>query len=53
MAANMLEMGCINAYNLDGGQSSTLVMNDKVINYTYQRLMSDIVYFATAIPDGE
>ena len=53
MAVNMLEMGCINAYNLDGGQSSTLVMNDKVINYTYQRLMSDIVYFATAIPDGE
>ena len=53
LAENMKELGCINAYNLDGGQSSTLVMNDKLMNYTYQRLISDIVYFATAVPDGE
>lgn len=44
---------CKSAYNLDGGQSATLVMNDKTINHVWQRQVSDIIYFATAIPDGE
>ena len=46
-------LGCKSAYNLDGGQSATLVMNDKTINHVWQRQVSDIIYFATAIPDGE
>ena len=44
------------AYTLDGGQTGVIVMNDKVINKLYygsQRDISDIIYFATAIPDGE
>ena len=47
--------GCDKFYTLDGGQTATLVMNDKVINqvdYGAQRQISDIIYFATAIPDG-
>lgn len=45
--------GCIRAYNLDGGQTSTVVMNNEVINnvsYGSQRLISDIFYFGTAKP---
>ncbi len=48
--------GCKNAYTLDGGQTAVIVMNDKLINrvvFGYQRDVSDIIYFATAIPDGE
>lgn len=44
------------AYTLDGGQTGVIVMNDKVVNKLYygsQRNISDIIYFATAIPDGE
>lgn len=50
---NLKELGCEQAYNLDGGQSATIVMNDELVNYVYQRLLSDIIYFATAIPNGE
>ena len=53
VADNMYEMGCIHAYNLDGGQTATLIMNDKLIAYTQERRISDIIYFATAVPDGE
>ena len=53
MTENLYELGCKQAYNLDGGQSATIVMNDELVNYVYQRLLSDIIYFATAIPDGE
>lgn len=51
-AKTLHEMGCINAYNLDGGQTATLVMNDTLISFTKERMISDIIYFATAIPDG-
>ena len=47
--------GCDMAYTLDGGQTATIVMNDEHINpvqYGSQRRISDIFYFATAIPDG-
>ena len=53
MTENLYELGCKQAYNLDGGQSATIVMNDELVNYVYQRLLSDIIYFATAIPNGE
>lgn len=43
------------AYTLDGGQTTVIVMNDQMINsvlYGSQRPISDIFYFATAIPNG-
>ena len=47
-------MGAEQAYALDGGQTAVIVTNDKLINrpsYGRQRAISDIIYFATAIPD--
>ena len=52
-AKNVHSLGVQTAYNLDGGQSATIVMNDKTVNYVWQRLVSDIIYFATAIPSGD
>ena len=43
------------AYTLDGGQTATITMNDQLVNqvsYGSQRRISDIIYFATALPDG-
>ena len=50
------EFGAVDAYALDGGQTAVIVTNDKLINrpsYGYQRAISDIIYFATALPDGD
>ena len=52
----LVEFGCEMAYTLDGGQTATIVMNDKLINrvvYDSERDITDIIYFATAMPDGE
>ena len=49
------ELGCENAYALDGGQTTAIVMDDELItlpDYQTQRRISDIIYFATALPDG-
>ena len=54
MAQNLADMGIPTAYGLDGGQTSTLVMGGEVFNtvsYGAQRNISDIVYFATALPE--
>jgi len=54
LAQVLLDMGCPKAYTLDGGQTGTIIMNDTVINhvdYGEQRNISDIIYFATALPD--
>lgn len=58
LATAMAEKGCINAYNLDGGHSATLVFDNKLVNVPAskdntgtQRAQSDIIYFATAIPE--
>ena len=48
-------LGCKTAYALDGGQTTAIVMNDELVtlpDYKTQRRISDIVYFATALPDG-
>lgn len=48
-------LGIEKAYTIDGGQTATIVMNDKVINkvsYGAERYISDIIYFATALPDS-
>jgi hypothetical protein len=45
-----------NAYTLDGGQTSTLVFRDEPFNrvdWDFERTMSDIIYFATAVPEEE
>ena len=54
-AKNVAATGCIHAYCLDGGQTATIVMNDELMNrpvYGQQRKISDIIYFATAVPEG-
>lgn len=51
----IFETGCRQAYALDGGQTATVVMNNQLINnvnYGSERLISDIIYFATAKPEG-
>lgn len=55
-AEQLLEFGCKQAYALDGGQTAAIITNDTLINrptYGVQRQISDIIYFATAIPEGE
>ena len=50
----ILTKGVVKAYALDGGQTSTMVMNGHTVNrpdYGNQRTMSDIIYFATALPE--
>ncbi len=47
--------GCSVAYTLDGGQTATIVMNGTLANqvsYGSERRISDIIYFATAVPNG-
>lgn len=48
--------GVDKAYALDGGQTTVIAMNGELINsvdFGYQRQISDIIYFATAMPEGE
>ena len=55
-ANTLYDMGIPNAYTLDGGQTATIIMNDKVINrvvHNAERTVSDIIYFATAIPERD
>lgn len=54
-AGELQEKGVRTAYTLDGGQTGVIVMNDQMISpvqYGSQRQISDIFYFATALPDG-
>ena len=54
-AATLETTGCDKAFALDGGQTAAIVMNDELVNRPVkgtQRRISDIIYFATAIPDG-
>lgn len=55
-ALRLQEMGIPTAYALDGGQTAAIAMNNQLINtvsYGSQREISDIIYFATAIPSQE
>ena len=48
--------GCRQAYALDGGQTATVVMDNALfnnVNYGSERLISDMIYFATAKPAEE
>ena len=45
---------CFNAYTLDGGQTASILMGDRLINpvqFGYERDVTDIYYFATALPN--
>lgn len=52
LAQFMADLGCTQAYNLDGGNSALMVFHDQ--NYSdktlsEERSVSDIIYFATAV----
>ena len=52
---HLQEMGVQNAYMLDGGQTAAIITGDELMNrvdYGGERKTSDIIYFATALPDG-
>ena len=54
LQTQLMNFGVKHGYTLDGGQTAVVVMNDKVINrvvYNAQRKVSDIIYFATAMPE--
>lgn len=56
LAAFMTDLGVRHAYALDGGQTGTIIANDTLVNrpdYGTQRKISDIIYFATAVPEEE
>ena len=55
-AENIAQFGCEKAYTMDGGQTGAIAMNGKLMNpvqFGEQRRISDIIYFATAIPDQQ
>ena len=55
-ARNLLDRGVTKAYALDGGQTAVIAMDGQLINavlYGQQRRISDIIYFATAIPHNQ
>ena len=55
-AAELEKMGCEKAYALDGGQTTVITMDGELIShpdFNEQRRISDIIYFATALPNGE
>lgn len=55
-AEQMQKFGCQSAYSLDGGQTAAIVTNGQLINrpdWGYQRQISDIIYFATALPEED
>ena len=50
----MLAHNCPNAYTLDGGQTGVIILDGQVVNplqYNSEQIVSDIIYFATAIPE--
>lgn len=51
LSETMEDLGCQVAYNLDGGQTSTMTFGDEIANQPYKggRLTSDIIF----ITDGE
>lgn len=55
-AERICQTGCRDAYALDGGQTAVIVMDGELINqvtHGYQRKISDIIYFATALPNPQ
>jgi exopolysaccharide biosynthesis protein len=56
MARVLSGLGVDKAYTLDGGQTASMIVNGELINsveFGYQRAVSDIIFFATAIPERQ
>ena len=56
MGRILFDLGAENAYTLDGGQTASMIVNGELINsveFGYQRAVSDIIYFATALPERQ
>jgi len=55
LAQLMHDLGAQTAYNLDGGQSTSMLMGNTKVNGQPKtmRAIGDIIYFTTAIPDAE
>lgn len=56
MAQLMHDLGAVQAYNLDGGNSSVMLFHNTKINgqkASKMRALGDILYVTTAIPDGQ
>lgn len=49
----MIDLGCVDAYNLDGGQSAMMVFQGQVVSQPYKggRAISDIIYFGGSDPE--
>ena len=47
LSQTFIDLGCVDAYNLDGGQTAMMVFDDLVVNQPYKggRTVSDIIYF--------
>lgn len=54
LAQTMIDLGCVDAYNLDGGQSAMMVFQGQVIGQPYRggRNISDIIYFGGDDPQA-
>lgn len=56
LAEFMLELGCLQAFNLDGGNSATMVFNEGYYQHkslSNERAQSDMIYFATLVGESE
>jgi len=55
LADFMYSLGCMEAYNLDGGGSAAMVYNGEYYNdlSSSERSLSDMIYFASAVPGDE
>ena len=62
LARIMYDLGCVQAYNLDGGNTAQMIMAgpDGELKYNFSgdlaagdRGIKDIIYFATAVPESE
>ena len=56
VADALCSLGVGRAYALDGGQTGSLILKNRLINpvdFGEERTMSDIIYFATALPRRE
>ncbi len=54
LAEYMHGLGCVQAFNLDGGNSAEMVFGDQIIKGMPtgdERTLSDIIYFATSVPE--
>jgi len=47
------DLGCVEAYNLDGGQSSGIVWQGELKSYPYGRNISDVIFVAELSEEGE